>query len=148
MNWRTPIGTYGSGWVFGGKGAETTRLTAISDIKSWSQFKEYAIKLKPYEFAFRGQEDNTWPLKTSFHRTGRAALGRFIEQDVAALHHHLSGLTSHRFNLNDPQDHAAFLNLAQHHGYPTPSLDWTYSPFIAAYFAYRSLRSPIRCISR
>jgi hypothetical protein len=36
-------------------------------------------------------------------------------------------------------EYGAFYTLVQHHGYPTPLLDWTYSGYVAAYFAYRNL---------
>jgi hypothetical protein len=113
----------------------------VAKVKSWAAFKEYALTLNPNRYVFRGQESNAWRIRTFFHRSGRSSLFKFVNQDVHQLHAHLSSLTEHHFNLKDELENAAFYSLVQHHGYPTPLLDWTHSPFIAAYFAFRKKRT-------
>ncbi|WP_130578845.1 FRG domain-containing protein [Bradyrhizobium sp. Leo170] len=113
----------------------------LANVKSWAAFKEYALTLDPNRYVFRGQESSAWRLRTFFHRSGRANLFRFVNQDIFQLHGHLSSLTEHHFNLKDELENAAFFSLVQHHGYPTPLLDWTHSPFIAAYFAFRKKKA-------
>jgi FRG domain-containing protein len=143
ITWKSDIGTTASGELFKSAGGKPSTLKPMPEVKSWRDFSEFVRTLTPYQYLFRGHSNNQWRLRTSFHRTGRASLLKFHTQDVESLHRHLSGLTTHRFNLDDPLDYAAFLNLAQHHGYPTPLLDWTQSPFVGAYFAFRHLRPQI-----
>jgi hypothetical protein len=140
IKWSAENGSTGEASLHRNQGDKPSELPVLP-ASTWSDFKDFAVSLEPYRFVFRGQGNNTWRLRIAFHRTGRAALLRFSNRDLTALHRQLSGLTAHRFNLNDALDNAAFLNLVQHHGYPTPLLDWTYSPFIGAYFAFRNLRT-------
>jgi FRG domain len=138
VSWVTDKGSFGLAVLTqGSPNAPSVRVPL--KVANWLEFKEYATTLEPHRYVFRGHSDNKWRLRTYFHRTGRADLRRFVSIDIPSLHRLLSEMTSHFFNLSNPIENGAFYGLAQHHGYPTPLLDWTESPFVAAYFAYRTL---------
>jgi hypothetical protein len=86
---------------------------------SWLEFKSHIATISKFNFIFRGQQ-KPWKLRTSFHRCGRYRMSEFTSKDVKQLHQKLSAITSHFFDLAQPDQNGSFFNLLQHHGYPTP----------------------------
>jgi FRG domain len=138
VNWTTAIGGSCSATVTRSTAADGSTLQPLK-IDIWREFKEYVSSIERNRFIYRGQSDSKWRLRSNFHRTGRANLRIFEGNDIAGLHKYLSPLTRNRFDLKDPAQNLAFMNLVQHHGYPTPLLDWTKSRYAGAFFAYRTV---------
>jgi hypothetical protein len=140
IKWESSIGTHGSGIAAVPKtrDGEKSNLGARR-LNTWDGFKKAVNRLEAKRYIFRGQENSEWRLRSSFYRSGRANLEKYLLRDVADLQKVFSIVSPHTFNLNDPLQYGAFLNLAQHHGYPTPLLDWTWSPYIAAFFAFHKI---------
>lgn len=130
LNWTSDLGVTGSFALPRSKADQPSELAPLE--QDWAAYKEYGIRRATQGPLFRGQ-NKPWRLRTPFHRSGRADMNRFALRDVPALHRHLSARTKHVFKLDNQEEYGAFINLVQHHGYPTPVL------YVAAFFAYRGI---------
>lgn len=116
-------------------------------VASWEDFKKKIAEYNQGQrYIFRGQTGEKrenqwiqWKLRTSFHRTNRVDLFRYRDENIPKLHLNINTSLNRSYDLKNPHDYGAFLALAQHRGHPTPLLDWTRCPYIAAYFAYENI---------
>lgn len=107
-------------------------------IASWNDFLDI-IRSAPYSnWAFRGERHANWPLLTSLSRYfcdfgihPRA----WPEQERRILR--IFKRKAHQYLAKAPalDDDFQWLALMQHHGAPTRLLDFTWSPYVAAFFA-------------
>lgn len=106
-------------------------------------------------YLFRGHGDATYPLDTSLERffSKPLSLADYYRFALVAKPR-LEAFTGRRWQIpshdeyrawldgadwSAPRDYPAYDYLAylRHHGFPSPLLDWTQSPYVAAFFAFR-----------
>src|SRR5215217_8258202 len=106
---------------------------SILKLNTWAEFKKLVDDLSDY-WAFRGQAEQGWHLENAIERTDFVQLYKGIEADFLAEFQR--GARNYLQKDQTPEHLIEWLALMQHHGAPTRLLDFTKSPFIAAYFAF------------
>lgn len=125
-----------------GSGMEEVKLS------SWKDFGEFIYQeLQRYDsYVWRGHRCDNWTLESTFDRLVRDAKVpdakefKFREKHLEQFKYAVRG----RRGSSPPvmEDENAWWALGQHHGLATPLLDWTTSPFVAAFFAFIEVDKP------
>jgi hypothetical protein len=131
---------------------------AVADVRA-----KFGTHLHPHAggrshstIVFRGQSDSEWKLKTTLERAsderysipGYVGRADSVVNQIESTTGRVWSLPSYPEMLNEilrtqdsmraclPLSCYGYLVYLRHHGFPSPLLDWTNSPYIAAYFAF------------
>lgn len=109
------------------------------------------------DLLFRGQENSSWPLQTTLDRKQERMLFKNYYRMIAKIRPQIETLTRNEWSIPDyPEVEKeaadyyalsiklwsgrfpgyAYMAYLRHHGFPSPLLDWSRSPYVAAYFAF------------
>jgi hypothetical protein len=127
----------GSGGISFNLAPARRRVQSIP-LETWADFKVWATneREKGKFVDFRGHGSANFLLQTTLHRAGRTRPERFCYETLPEFGNKAEAVLDTRFQKNDADDFGVLAGLAQHHGLPTPLLDLTASPYVAAFFAF------------
>jgi len=105
---------------------------------TWSDVKNIASYLK--NFAFRGQRESDWELTTTLERSWEENKRHLTLKDRSIIESRILDAfirRAHHFVPNPPDSTASieWISLLQHYGGPTRFLDFSWSFYIAIFFA-------------
>lgn len=128
---------------------EEFEKTISTFFSNWQKLKDEKPRGYVSSPLFRGQADASWKLETTLERSGKHKFSASeYHKRLRAVRPAVISITGKPWDIPDrfepkrPPPGYEFMIYLRHHGFPSPLLDWTRSPFVAAYFAFRSAVRP------
>ncbi len=115
------------------------RVREIS-INSWQEFRDIVEGERFNNWAFRGHRDANWSLDSALARYLKdfkihPAVWKTQEERILRIFKRKANKFLTETETPDEGNYFEWLALMQHHGAPTRLLDFTWSPYVAAFFA-------------
>lgn len=111
------------------------------EFESWSAALDILLSSVNSGEVFRGQQRWSWPCDSALERAMRKRDDDANRVEAWSLSFFRAYAWRYLSNPPPRHDLISWLVLAQHYGMPTRLVDWTRSPMVACYFAYRDLDS-------
>lgn len=140
---------------------------SLQDLEEQRAKRQQDTVLATSEFLYRGQGHSAWRLQTT--------LDRFFSEEVSLRHYYriilaakpkIETFTGATWDIPTLEEYEQWLHnqiqinflhgefrpyeylvYLRHHGFPSPLLDWTESPYIAAFFAFNRPALDTGCVS-
>ncbi len=118
-----------------------TKIECVEETnKNWDDFANYLKEKKNTKFLFRGTLES-WGLRSTIERIREAwdiPFDNLPRIEKRIIRDFQRKYPNYLTILRPDKDILWWISLMRHHGAPTRMLDWTYSPYVAAYFAFES----------
>ena len=120
----------------------------FSQVAKFREKKEFVRVSAPL---FRGHSNASWKLQTTLERFSDQTFNTFnYYRTISAVRPAVISITGKEWNIPKFEEDNVeplvtgyeFMVYLRHHGFPSPLLDWTRSPYVAAFFAFRSQQMP------
>jgi len=142
-------------------------------LNTWEDFERELVKINENTEAmyregtlsralyplFRGVKDNGYHLKSTLDRIQEGmSFSRYLEI-IKIVREHIATCTGKKWDLEETKEpihlgslmlqpsHYEFMAYLRHNEFPSPLIDWTKSPYVAAYFAFRDVYSKAEHVS-